>query len=144
MVPPISVQKAVAKKSAPKSSATQKHGTGHKSTSPPRNLSVEKSSTVIRKTMDILYEDMEGLDFQLITVGNEDKSNESADSSLHHEDDQQGIFSSESEDEDEDVIPPTPPPAKRKRRNQSVKSLSSTKSKVFFMVKHVIVPYSQY
>jgi hypothetical protein len=150
MVPPISVQKAVTKKSAPKSSATQKHGTGHKSTSPPRNLSVEKSSTgstnglhylqcrtltcytVIRKTMDILYEDMEGLDFQLITGGNEDKSNESADSSLHHEDDQQGIFSSESEDEDEDVIPPTPPPAKRKRRNQSLKSLSSTKSKVFF------------
>jgi hypothetical protein len=75
---------------------------------------------------------MEGLDFQLITVGNEDKSNESADSSLHHEDDQQGIFSSESEDEDEDVIPPTPPPVKRKRRNQSLKSLSSTKSKVFF------------
>jgi hypothetical protein len=45
MVPPISVQKPVAKKSAPKSSATQKHGTGHKSTSPPRNLPVGKSST---------------------------------------------------------------------------------------------------
>jgi hypothetical protein len=81
--------------------------------------------------MDILDKDMEGLDFKLITGGNEDKSDESADSSLYHEDDEQGIFSSESEDEDEDVIPPTPPPAKRKRRNQSVKSLGSTKSKVF-------------
>jgi hypothetical protein len=148
MVPPISVQKPVAKKSAPKSSATQKHGTGHKSTSPPRNLPVEKSSTgstnvfhylqcrtltcytAIRKTMDIPEEDMEGLDCQLITGGNEEKSDTSADSSLHHDDDQQGIFSSESES-DEDLIPP--PPTKRKRSNQSVKSLGNTKSKVFFL-----------
>lgn len=152
MVPPISVKKAVAKKSTPKSSATQKHGTGHKSTSPPRNLPVEKSSTgstnvfhylqcrtltcytVIRKTMDISDEDMEGLDCQLITGENEDKSDTSADSSLHHDDNQQGIVSSESESEDEDLIPPTPPPppTKRKRGDQSVKSLSDTKSKVFF------------
>lgn len=134
MVPPISVKKAVAKKSTPKSSATQKHGTGHKSTSPPRNLPVEKSSTVIRKTMDISDEDMEGLDCQLITGENEDKSDTSADSSLHHDDNQQGIVSSESESEDEDLIPPTPPPppTKRKRGDQSVKSLSDTKSKIFF------------
>ncbi|XP_046633051.1 uncharacterized protein LOC124312617 [Daphnia pulicaria] len=57
---------------------------------------------------------------------NEEKSDTSADSSLHHDDDQQGIFSSESES-DEDLIPP--PPTKRKRSNQSVKSLGNTKSK---------------
>jgi len=61
---------------------------------------------------------------------NEEKSDTSADSSLHHDDDQQGIFSSESES-DEDLIPP--PPTKRKRSNQSVKSLGNTKSKVFFL-----------
>jgi hypothetical protein len=37
----IVVQKAVAKKSAPKSSATQKYGTGQKSTSPPPNLTCQ-------------------------------------------------------------------------------------------------------
>ncbi|XP_045025288.1 uncharacterized protein LOC116935911 [Daphnia magna] len=129
MVPPISVKKAVAKKSTPKSSATQKHGTGHKSTSPPRNLPVEKSATVIRKTMGISEEDMEGLDCHLITGENEDKSDTSADSSLDHDDNQQRFFSSESEDED--LIPPTPPPPpmKRKRGDQSFKSSSDTKSK---------------
>lgn len=152
MVPPISVKKAVAKKSTPKSSATQKHGTGHKSTSPPRNLPVEKSATgstnvfhylqcrtltcytVIRKTMGISEEDMEGLDCHLITGENEDKSDTSADSSLDHDDNQQRFFSSESEDED--LIPPTPPPPpmKRKRGDQSFKSSSDTKSKVFFVL----------
>jgi hypothetical protein len=85
--------------------------------------------------MDISEEDMEGLDCQLITGENEDKSDTSADSSLHHNDDQQGIFSSESES-DEDFIPPTPPPppTKRKRGDQSVKSLGNTKSKGFFFV----------
>jgi hypothetical protein len=151
MVPPISVKKAVAKKSTPKSSATQKHGTGHKSTSPPRNLPVEKSSTgstnvfhylhcrtltcytVIRKTMEISEEDMEGLDCHLITGENEDKS-DAADGSLHHDDNQQRILSSESES-DEDMLPPTPspPPMKKKRGDQSVKSsMSDPKSKVLF------------
>lgn len=149
MMPPIGVQKAVAKKSAPKSSATQKHGTGQKSTSPPPNLPVEKSSTgstnvshylqyrtltcytVTRKTMDISVKDMEGLGCQLITGGDEDKPDESADSSLYHEYDEKGNSTSESEDED--VIPPTPPPplAKRRRANQCVKSVGNTTSKVF-------------
>ncbi|XP_045022918.1 uncharacterized protein LOC123466885 [Daphnia magna] len=129
MMPPIGVQKAVAKKSAPKSSPNQKHGTGQKSTSPPPNLPVEKSSTVTRKTMDIFVKDMEGLGCQLITGGDEDKPDESADSSLHHEDDQKGNSTSESEDED--VIPPTPPPppAKRRRANQCVKSMGNTTCK---------------
>jgi hypothetical protein len=41
----IVVQKAVAKKSAPKSSATQKCGTCQKSIPPPHNLPTENSST---------------------------------------------------------------------------------------------------
>ncbi|EFX72018.1 hypothetical protein DAPPUDRAFT_326581 [Daphnia pulex] len=124
----ISVQKAVAKKSAPKSSATQKHGTGQKSTSPPPNLPAENSSTVTRKTMNIFEIDMEGLGCQFITGGDEDNADESADSSLHHEDDQKRNSTSKSEDED--VISPTPPfpLAKRKRANQYVKSVEKFKS----------------
>ena len=83
--------------------------------------------------MEISEEDMEGLDCQLITGENEDKS-DAADSSFHHDDNQQRILSSESES-DEDMLPPTPPPPpmKKKRGDQSVKSsMSDTKSKVLF------------
>ena len=45
MKTPIGVQKAVAKKSAPKSSATQKRGNCQKAIPPPRNLPTENSPT---------------------------------------------------------------------------------------------------
>jgi hypothetical protein len=96
MKTPIVVQKAVAKKSTPKSSATQKYGTGQKSTSPTPNLNFQlkihqqvvpiffllftsSHSNLLhstRKTMNIFDKDMEGLGGQFITGGDEDNPDE--------------------------------------------------------------------
>ncbi|KAK4006358.1 hypothetical protein OUZ56_011512 [Daphnia magna] len=125
MMPPIGVQKAVAKNQLPNHLQIRNMALA-------RNLPLHHLTCqlkITRKTMDIFVKDMEGLGCQLITGGDEDKPDESADSSLHHEDDQKGNSTSESEDED--VIPPTPPPppAKRRRANQCVKSMGNTTSK---------------
>ncbi len=72
----IGVQKAVAKKLAPKSQ--------HRSVT---------SYAVTRKTMNILDADMEGLGCQFITGGDEDKSHNSADNSLHIDDEKENLTS---------------------------------------------------
>nr|CAH0102196.1 unnamed protein product [Daphnia galeata] len=135
MKTPIGVQKAVAKKSAPKSSATQKRGIGQKAIPPPRNLLTENSPTIIRKSLNISDSEKGGFGCHLIAERDQDKTNyghESDDNSSvnDHADDQEDNSPSPS-DEDEDMIPATPPlpPAKRKRADQSEKSVSKTVSK---------------
>lgn len=95
-----------------------------------------------RKSMQIMEEDLAGLDCQLLSDNNDKTAGGDSQNNTGNEDENdttedEDEDENEDEDEDEDMIPPTPPPPPPRKRKRSNPSNEKTvdKSQVFLLLK---------